>query len=84
MKKQGDQPLKVIIGRLLEKDVSAEEVTTILQLLTNYAASSTGAVHLSKCQILDSLFKSNIMQRLNEQDLYVSKHLKTVSGQTSQ
>lgn len=30
MKKEEDQPMKVIIGRLLESDVTDEEITTIL------------------------------------------------------
>lgn len=61
---------------LLEKDVTQDEITTILQLLINYAMTKEGAIHMSKIQILESLFKANIMQRLNEQDLYVSKQLK--------
>lgn len=80
MRKQGDQPIKIIIGKLLDRDVTHEEITTILQLLINYAASSSGAIHLSKCQVLSGLFKSNILQRLNEQDLYVSHQTKNQSG----
>jgi Trp operon repressor len=68
--------MKVIISMLLEKDVTQDEITTILQLLINYAMTKEGAIHMSKIQILESLFKANIMQRLNEQDLYVSKQLK--------
>ena len=30
MKKEEDQPMKIIIGRLLESDVTEEEITTIL------------------------------------------------------
>ena len=73
MKKQNDQPMKIIIGKLLEKDVTPDEITTILQLLINYAMSEQGALHLSKLKVLETLFKANIMQRLNEQDLYYSK-----------
>jgi len=58
--------MKVIIGKLLDKEATQEEITTILQLLTNYAMSEEGAIHLSKLKILESLFKANIMQRLNE------------------
>lgn len=76
MKKQDDMPMRVIISKLLDKDVTAEEITTILQLLTNYAMTREGAIHLSKMKILETLFKANIMSRLNEQDLYVSKQLK--------
>ena len=83
MKKQGDKPLRILVGKLLEKDVTSEEASTILELLINYAATATGATHLSKCQILDSLFKANIMQRLNEQDLYVSKQMKSTAGESS-
>ena len=68
--------MKIIISMLLEKDVTQDEITTILQLLINYAMTKEGAIHMSKIQILESLFKANIMQRLNEQDLYVSKQLK--------
>jgi len=63
--------------------VSQDEITTILQLFINYAMTREGAIHLSKIQILDSLFKANIMQCLNEQDLYVSTQLKNQQGQTS-
>ena len=30
MRKQGDQPIKVIVGKLLERNVTPEEVTNIL------------------------------------------------------
>ena len=83
MKKQNDQPLKVIIGKLLEKDASHDETTTILQLLINYAMSEAGAVHLSKLKVLETLFKANIMQTVNEQDLYYSKQLKNHKGRIS-
>ena len=83
MKKQDNQPMKVIIGKLLEKDVTHEEITTILQLLINYSMSEPGAMHLSKLKVLETLFKSNIMQRINEQDLYFSKQLKNQQGRTS-
>ena len=53
--------MKVILGKLMEKDVTADEVTTILQLLINYASTTVGAIHLSKCNILETLFKANIM-----------------------
>ena len=35
--------MKVIIGKLLEKDVTDEEITTILQLLINYSMTESGA-----------------------------------------
>ena len=57
--------MKVITGKLLEKDVTHEEITTILQLLINYSMSEPGSKHLSKLKVLETLFKSNIMQRLN-------------------
>ena len=47
MKKQDNQPIKVIIGKLLEKDVTHEEITLILQLLINYSMSEQNAQHLS-------------------------------------
>ena len=34
--------------------------------------------------MLDSLFRANIMQRLNEQDAYISRQKKNWAGQTSQ
>ena len=68
--------MKVIIGKLLEKEVTQDEITTILQLLINYALTESGAKHLSKLKVLETLFKANLMQRLNEQDLYFSKQLK--------
>ena len=43
MKKQDNQPIKVIIGKLLEKDVTHEEITIILQLLINYAMCEQNA-----------------------------------------
>ena len=43
MKKQDNQPIKVIIGKLLEKDVTQEEITIILQLLINYAMCEQNA-----------------------------------------
>ena len=83
MKKQDDLPIKVIIGKLLEKDVSQDEITTVLEFLIHYAMSREGSIHLSKIRILESLFRANIMQRLNEQDLYVSKQLLNRQGQKS-
>lgn len=83
MKKQGDTPMKVILGKLMEKDVTPDEVATILQLLINYASTATGAIHLNKCNILETLFKSNIMQRLNDQELYISKQQKNNAGGSS-
>ena len=83
MKKQDDLPIKVIIGKLLEKDVSQDEITTVLEFLINYAMTREGSIHLSKIRILESLFRANIMQRLNEQDLYVSKQLLNRQGQKS-
>ena len=32
--------MKVIVGKLLDKEASHEEITTILQLLVNYAQSA--------------------------------------------
>ena len=72
--------MKVIIGRLRESDVTDEEITTILQLFTNYASTREGAVHLSGMKVLDSLFRANIMQRLNEQDAYISRQKKNWAG----
>ena len=53
--------MKVIIGKLLDKNVTQEEVTTILQLLINYATTPEGAMHLASLKVLESLFKANIM-----------------------
>ena len=53
--------MKVIIGKLLEKDVSQDEIATILELLINYGGTREGAIHLNKIQILESLFSANIM-----------------------
>ena len=61
LKKQDDLPMKVIIGKLLEKDVSQDEIATILELLINYGGTREGAIHLNKIQILESLFRANIM-----------------------
>jgi len=47
--------MKVIISKLIDKEASQEEITTILQLLINYAMSEEGAIHLSKLKILESL-----------------------------
>ena len=84
MKKEEDQPMKVIIGKLLESDVTDEEITTILQLFINYASTRAGAIHLSEMRVLDSLFRANIMQQLNEQDAYISRQKKNWAGQSSQ
>ena len=75
--------MKVIIGKLLEKDVSQDEITTVLEFLINYAMTREVSIHLSKIRILESLYRANIMQRLNEQDLYVSKQLLNRQGQKS-
>ena len=68
-------PLKTILAKLTDKEVTNEQITTILQLLIHYAETEEGAYHLSKMQVLHILFKANIMQRLNEQDMYISKQL---------
>lgn len=69
---------------MLERECSDEEKTTTLQLLIDYAATESGAVHLSKCSILATLFKSNVMQRLDKEDLYVTRQVKSSTGQQSQ
>lgn len=45
--------------------------------------SESGAAHLSKLEVLQTIFKSNLMQRVNEQDLYYSKQLKNQQGRAS-
>ena len=41
-------PLKTILAKLTDKEVTNEQITTILQLLIHYAETEEGAYHLSK------------------------------------
>ena len=58
--------MRMILTKFTERGATHEEVTTILQLLINYAMTEAGAMHLNELKVLDTLFKANIMQVLNE------------------
>ena len=81
--KQENRPLKVILNRLLEKNVTKDETSTILQLLISYATTPQGAKHLSRNDVLTTIYRANIMQSVNREDLYVAKQLKNSLGEAS-
>ena len=61
LKKQDSAPIRTIISRFMDKNVTTEEVSLILQLFIYYAKSYDGAVHLSKINLLDCLMKTSIL-----------------------
>jgi hypothetical protein len=71
MENGSTQPLRVIVQRFINPNVSVDESIQICKFFISYASIHKGAVHLFLENVLHNISINTCLLKVNQQDFYV-------------